>query len=172
LASADEPAAAEIAAYHALVRVALAVPRAVTADIGPGSGLGLSEYLVLDALASEPGGQLRLTVLAGACGLSLSGISRTMSRLDRAGLTRRTDSPDDGRGTVAVLTEAGRDRRDQARPLHLASIRRHILSHLAGPGIDIERFTSAMERIADSLLAPARAGEPAVAPARAQIHQT
>jgi DNA-binding MarR family transcriptional regulator len=141
----------EKAAYQALARVIFATPRAVTADVAPRRGLGLSDLLALDHLSSAPGRQLRITELAAACGASVSGISRIIGRLDREGLTRRFRSREDARGTVAVLTGAGQVRLEQAYPLYLASIRRHILDHL--PDVQLAGFTSSMERIADSLLA-------------------
>jgi len=48
----------EKAAYTALMRVVFAVPRVVTADIAPASGIGLSDHLVLQ--------HLELAVAAGA----------------------------------------------------------------------------------------------------------
>ena len=147
----EELSEEESAAYQALMRVVFAVPRAITADITPACGVGLSDYMALDLLSSAPGRQLRMTELAAACGVSLSGISRIMNRLDREGLTRRTGSPDDGRGTFAVLTDAGQASLDKTHPLHLASIRRYLFGHL--DDCDLGRFTATMESIADALLA-------------------
>jgi len=158
----------ESAAYQALMRVVFALPRAITADITPACGVGLSDYMALDLLSRAPGRQLRMTELAAACGVSLSGISRIMSRLDREGLTRREGSPEDGRGTFAVLTDAGQASRDQTYPLHLATVRRYLFEHLGA--CDLDRFTAVMESIADALLAGGaarsdRRGRPAPAEA-------
>lgn len=139
----------EKAAYRALVRVVFAAPRAVSADVTCEYGLGLSDCVALEALAEAPGGRMRMSELAVACGVSMSGITRILIRLDREGLTCRTSSPGDGRGSFAVLTEAGRAGLERARPVYLASVRRHILDHL--DGIDLAGFTSSMDRIADSL---------------------
>lgn len=147
----EELSEEESAAYQALMRVVFAVPRAITADITPACGVGLSDYMALDLLSRAPGRQLRMTELAAACGVSLSGISRIMNRLDREGLTQRTGSPDDGRGTFAVLTDAGQASLDKTHPLHLASIRRYLFEHLGD--CDMGRFTATMESIADALLA-------------------
>jgi DNA-binding MarR family transcriptional regulator len=141
----------EKAAYRALMRMVLAVPRAVTADIMAVCGLGLSDYIALENLSEAPGRQLRMSELAIACGLTLSGITRVMDRLDREGLTMRVRSLGDGRGTVAVLAEAGQDRFDQVYLAYLASIRRHIFDHL--DGVELAQFTSSMERVAGSALA-------------------
>jgi DNA-binding MarR family transcriptional regulator len=142
----------EKAAYRALIRVVFAAPRTVTADLSRGSGLGLSDYLVLEALSEAPDRRLRLGELAAACGVTLSGATRIMIRLDREGLTRRLRYPGDARGTVAELTAAGQAALDDADGAHLASVRRHIFDHLRD--VDMARFTSSMERIANSLQAP------------------
>jgi len=147
----EELSGDESAAYQALMRVVFALPRAITADISPACGVGLSDYLALDLLSQAPGRQLRMTELAAACGVSLSGISRIMNRLDREGLTRREGSLDDGRGTFAVLTDAGQASLDQTHPLHLAAVRRYLFEHL--DPCDLGRFTAVMESIADALLA-------------------
>jgi DNA-binding MarR family transcriptional regulator len=142
----------EKAAYRALIRVVFAAPRTVTADLSRGCGLGLSDYLVLEALSDAPDCRLRLGELAVACGVTLSGATRIMIRLDREGLTRRLRHPADARGTVAELTAAGQAALDNAGAAHLASVRRHIFDHLRD--VDMARFTSSMERIANSLQTP------------------
>jgi DNA-binding MarR family transcriptional regulator len=122
----------------------------VTADIGCESGLGLSDCIALEALAEAPSCRMRMAKLGVACGVSMSGITRIMNRLDRQGLTQRITSPGDGRGSIATLTPAGHASLEQMRPAHLASVRRHIFDHLGD--LDLACFTSSMGRIADSLL--------------------
>jgi DNA-binding MarR family transcriptional regulator len=146
----DQLSDEEKAAYRALVRVVLAAPRAVSADITPDCGLGLSYYMALETLAEAPGRQLRMAELAIACGVSVSGITRIIDRLEREGLTARADSAGDARVIVAVLTPAGQASLDKGRPAYHASIRRHFLGHIGD--MDLARFTSGLEHIAESLL--------------------
>jgi DNA-binding MarR family transcriptional regulator len=147
----EQLSAEEKAVYRALVRVMLAAPRVVSAELGCESDLGLSDCTALEALAEAPGCQMRMAELAVACGVSISGITRIMDRLNREGLTRRTSSPGDGRGSMAVLTAAGRASLELAQPTHLASIRRHIFDHLGD--VDLAPLASSMDRIAESLVA-------------------
>lgn len=140
----------EKAAYTALMRVVFAVPRVVTAAIAPEAGIGLSDHLVLQNLSDAPGRQMRVTELATACGVSGSGITRILSRLNQAGLTTRVPSQIDGRGAVAVLAPAGAARLEQAQAAHVASIRQHILDRLGD--LDLAAFTSGMECVAQSML--------------------
>lgn len=143
---------AEEAAYRALMRVVFALPREVSADLVDAGGLGLTEHLVLQNLLDAPDHRLRVTELAVACGVSVSGITRIVHRLDRAGLTRRTRSPLDGRSAVATLTAAGAARLEQAHAAHAASIRRHVFDRLAD--CDLAALTTWLESIA------ARPGSP------------
>jgi DNA-binding MarR family transcriptional regulator len=140
----------EKAAYTALMRVVFAVPRVVTADIAPDGGIGLSDHLALQNLSDAPGRRMRMTELATACGVSGSGITRILDRLDQAGLTTRVRSRPDARGSVAVLTPVGETRLEQAQAAHVASIRRHIFDHLGD--LDLAAFTCGMEGVAESVL--------------------
>jgi DNA-binding MarR family transcriptional regulator len=106
--------------------------------------------MAIETLSEAPGRQLRMTDLAIACGVSGSGITRIVNRLDREGLTRRVLSPRDARGAVAVLTESGQASLERTRPAHLASVRRHFLDQI--DEADLARFASSMKRIADSRL--------------------
>ena len=61
-------------------------------------------------------------------------------------------SESDGRGQYAVLTPAGLQRLQEAWPTHVASVRRHVLDHLAG--LDLDAFADAVGQIADADLGP------------------
>jgi DNA-binding MarR family transcriptional regulator len=140
----------EKAAYKAFMRVVFAVPRVVTADMTAAGDLGLSDHVVLGTLRDAPDRRMRMRDLAEASGVSVSGVTRIMIRLDRAGLTARVRSEPDARGAVAVLTPAGAELFEQVSEIHLASVRRHILDQLGD--IDLVALTSVFARIADSLL--------------------
>ena len=140
----------EKAAYNAFMRVVFAVPRVVTADMTAARGLGLSDHMVLGTLRDAPDGRMRMKDLADASGVSVSGVTRIMIRLDGAGLTARVRSEPDARGAVAVLTPAGAELFEQACEIHLASVRRHIFDQFGD--IDLVALTAVFARIADSLL--------------------
>jgi DNA-binding MarR family transcriptional regulator len=135
-------------------RAALTVPRALDADLLAGQGMSLSEYTALMHLSEAPGRTLRMSDLACACALSLSGMSRIVGRLEAHGLVERQRSSSDGRGLNAVLTDAGLDRLKRAWPTHLASVRRHIMDHLGE--LDLPVVTAALRRFAsDTSAGPA-----------------
>jgi DNA-binding MarR family transcriptional regulator len=134
----------EEAFLRAWSRAALTVPRALESDLLIGQGMSLSEYTALMHLSEAPGRTLRMSDLASACALSLSGMSRIVGRLETQGLVERERASCDGRGLNAVLTEAGMVRLRRAWPTHLASVRRHVMDHLSE--LDLPAVTAALHR--------------------------
>ena len=74
------------------------------------SGVGRGDYDVLASLrrAGDPP-VLTPGELCGRLMLSSAGVTGRIDRLERAGLVRRRDNPDDGRGVLVELTAAGRE---------------------------------------------------------------
>ena len=138
--------AEEEAFLRALARAMLAVPRAFDADLLREQRMSHSDYTALMHLSEAPGRRLRMSDLACAAKLSLSGMTRIVDRLEGQGFVHRERHGGDGRGWNAVLTDAGLERLRQAWPTHLASVRRHIFDHL--DDVDVPAFTTALQRFA------------------------
>jgi DNA-binding MarR family transcriptional regulator len=138
----------EEALIRSLSRVMYVLPRAIDADMVREQQLSLTEYLALMNLSEAVDRQMRMSELAGACELSLSGMTRTVIRLEAQGLVERTRSEQDARGWNAHLTDAGFARLEKAWPSNLASVRRHILDHLEG--IDLAQLARAFQRFAST----------------------
>ncbi|MGW1723402.1 MarR family winged helix-turn-helix transcriptional regulator [Streptomyces sp. NPDC002306] len=136
----------EEAFLRALGRVMALLPRTVDADMLEELPISTTEYMVLVHLSEAPDDQLRMSELANMCGLSLSGMTRVVSRLEGRSLVLREKSSDDGRAWLAVLTDSGWTQLKQAWPTNLASVRRHIFSRLEG--CDIAAAAEVLERIA------------------------
>jgi DNA-binding MarR family transcriptional regulator len=81
-------------------------------------GLGVSEFEVLDQLATSKKETHRIQELADAVHLSQSALSRVVARLEEQGLVSRSMCTEDRRGIYACLTTAGRERYAKARPTH------------------------------------------------------
>ncbi|HEX5566186.1 MAG TPA: MarR family transcriptional regulator, partial [Streptomyces sp.] len=75
-------------------------------SIGVGSTAG---FEVLELLTRVPQGELPQRQVQEAVGLSQSGISRLVTRLENAGLLRRAASKTDARAALLRITETGRD---------------------------------------------------------------
>jgi DNA-binding MarR family transcriptional regulator len=102
---------------------------ALDRELEANHGLGMSEYEVLDRLAS--GDAKRVQELAGVTHLSQSALSRTVARLEKDGLVHRAMCPDDRRGVSVCLTPAGLERYEAARPTHRRVLEEN-LSHRPG----------------------------------------
>ena len=138
----------EEALWRLFARLMLVAPRALEADLIRSSRLNFAEYHVLAYLSEQPGRSLRMSNLSDLSALSPSGMTRVVERLARQGLIDRRRSADDGRGQVAVLTDAGLTRLQEAWPDHLASVRRRIMDHLAD--LDPEALTAAFAGIVEA----------------------
>jgi DNA-binding MarR family transcriptional regulator len=136
----------EEAVVRALARAIIVIPRVLDADLTRDQRLAFNEYGVLMHLSEAPGRTLRMSELADALALSLSGMTRIVSRLEADGLVERRRCGTDGRGMNAVLTDAGFARLREAWPAHLLSVRRHIMDHL--DGLDLRALAEALSRIA------------------------
>jgi DNA-binding MarR family transcriptional regulator len=79
-------------------------------------GLGVSEFEVLERLATPDKDQHRMQELAESVYLSQSALSRLIGRLESEGLVSRAICSEDRRGIYTCLTEAGRSRYEEARP--------------------------------------------------------
>ena len=92
--------------------------------------LGLSEFEVLQALTvhgqhdADP--QVRMKELETEMYLSQSALSRTVSRLEKAGLVARGECDFDRRASFLMLTERGRERWSAASPTHRAVLEKHL----------------------------------------------
>lgn len=99
-------------------------------------GLSALDMNALQRLSRSPGRRLRMTDLASQVGLSTSGVTRLVDRLQRGGLAERETDPDDRRSTYAVLTPAGSDKIDQALPEYSAAVRRWFIDQLTPAQLD------------------------------------
>ena len=88
--------------------------------------LSLAEYEVLVRL-SENDGRMRMAQLADAMAHSRSRITHTISRMQKAGLVERIESPDDGRGVIARMTDPGMELLVRAAPFHVAGVREYLV---------------------------------------------
>ena len=84
--------------------------------------LGVSEYEVLERLATDHSDQRRMQELGAALHLSQSALSRVVGRLEEDGLAKRGMCPQDRRGVYVCITDAGRARWEAARPAHRAAL--------------------------------------------------
>ncbi len=105
-----------LAVWRGLLRVHAHVVGLQNADLEDRLGLSVTEWEVLHALATAPGGQRRVRDIAGTVLLTTGGVTRLVSRLEQRGLLTRTPCADDRRGTALALTPAGEETYRRASP--------------------------------------------------------
>src|SRR3954454_20029972 len=129
-ATGDQLSRRELAAWRGLLRTHSRVLAQLDAELEQAHGLAVPEYEVLLVLSQSGDKHLRMSELADAALLTRSGMTRLVDRLERQGLVRRERCAADGRGTYAVITDEGRERFAEARPTHIAGVRRLFLDPL------------------------------------------
>jgi DNA-binding MarR family transcriptional regulator len=120
----------DLQTWAALATVLEWLPSALDAQLQRDASLTHFEYGILFALADAPERTLRMSVLAGYANSSLTRLSRAATRLETRGWIRRAPDPDDGRYTLAALTDLGLEKFDQATPGHVHTVHRLILDPL------------------------------------------
>jgi DNA-binding MarR family transcriptional regulator len=88
-------------------------------------GIGMSEFEALDRLVEATCDHPRMHDLAADMYLSQSALSRTVARLERAGLVTRGMCADDRRAITVTVTEAGRALHAGARRTQRAVLAEH-----------------------------------------------
>ncbi|PJI94178.1 MarR family winged helix-turn-helix transcriptional regulator [Luteimicrobium subarcticum] len=102
----DDEAPTAVAAWESLFRAQVAVLRRLGRDPIWGE-VSFREYDVLYTLRIRPGCCARLRELAASSLLTQPSLSRMVERLEERSLVERRPVPDDARGTLVVLTDAG-----------------------------------------------------------------
>lgn len=105
----NEDGEAFLAAFDAFAQ-AVRRARGTTAQSGDNGTLTLSQYALLQALATRD--EARVSDLAYEAGITASTATRILDALERRGIIRRARSAHDRRGVTVTLTDFGRDALD------------------------------------------------------------
>ncbi|GAB3596749.1 MarR family transcriptional regulator [Corynebacterium faecale] len=128
------------------------LPARMDAQLKADSGLSNFDYFALAQISMAPDRRLRMSELAELSDMTLSHLSRVVTRLEKSGWVRRVPDPTDGRATVAVLTEEGWDKVVKAAPGHVEQVRRLIFDNLTDEELRV--MGTAMEKIIAALDPP------------------
>jgi DNA-binding MarR family transcriptional regulator len=77
-------------------------------------GITFSRYEALVLLVHSRNGSLPLSKIGERLQVHATSVTNVIDRLEAAGLVRREPNPRDGRGTLAVITDEGREVADKA----------------------------------------------------------
>ena len=109
--------------WRAWLSLAELLPRALDAQLQRDAGISHAAYVVLAMLSESPSRSRRMSDLARRANQSQSRLSHTVARLEERGWVRRERAADDGRGNLAVLTDAGWDVVRTVAPGHVDAVR-------------------------------------------------
>jgi DNA-binding MarR family transcriptional regulator len=141
----------ELSSWLSVVRLVQRLPWAIESQLQRDSGLGITEYQVMAMLSDTDSATMRMSGLAEVTNSSLSRLSHLINRLEGRGLVRREIDSQDGRFTLAILTEEGRSALGAAAPAHVANVRRLVIDALSPErlrrlGQDAERIVRRIDR--------------------------
>jgi DNA-binding MarR family transcriptional regulator len=142
----------ELSAWRGYRRMRTLLDLQISRDLMRDSGLSDADYDVLSELSETAGQRLRLTELATWMLWSKSRLSHHLTRMEHRGLIAREEAPGDGRGSMIVLTPQGLKAIEEAAPLHVASVRRHIIDLLTPA--ELAALNSLTHRVVSHLSAP------------------
>lgn len=120
------------------------------------AGLSEIDFDTLIRLGRSPRQALRMTDLAAQTGLSTSGVTRVVDRLERDGLVVRQACATDRRASYATLTPAGRAKLEEVLPSHLSDVEELLTGQLTEE--ELEAFLGALRKIRNVVRPCATAG--------------
>ncbi|HLT21172.1 MAG TPA: MarR family transcriptional regulator [Thermomicrobiales bacterium] len=120
-----------LAAYRGFITAYAEVVTRIERDLAAAEVIPVVWYDVLIRLYESPGRRLRMHELAREVVMARSTLTRTVDRLEAAGLLRREPDPEDRRGAYAVLTEEGLEAMREAWPVYGRSIVESFALHIS-----------------------------------------
>lgn len=121
------------------------LPCALDAQLKRDFGVTYYEFQAMLKISESPNSSRRMTDLSEATTMSLSHLSRVITRLEKKGFVARIPDPNDGRATFAALTPAGQRAVAAGMPGYVAELRRIFFDNLTES--ELEVFSSALARI-------------------------
>jgi DNA-binding MarR family transcriptional regulator len=112
--------------WHELAALKAAIAGALDRELERQHGISGHEFEALEQLAIAEKGECRALELTDHLVLSQSAGSRLIARLEKQGLVSRGLCEVDRRGVFVCLTDAGRQRYEQARPTQRAVLAAHL----------------------------------------------
>jgi len=147
-----------VAAWESLFRAQVTVMRALQRDF-PSSTISMNEYDVLFNISRAPGRRLRLKELNRSVLITQPSVSRLVDRLAARGLLRKSEDPDDGRGTIVSITAEGFDLFRRVAVEHMQAITEHM-----GASLDEDELRTLIRLTTRLRLGAAEAGAPVIPP--------
>jgi DNA-binding MarR family transcriptional regulator len=139
-------------AWMNLAQLLMLLPTALDQQLREDAGIPHAYYQILVALSSQPERAIRMSQLARLSGTTTTRLSHAVSSLEQRGWVTRQPCPDDKRGQIAHLTDAGMDVLRAAAPGHVAEVRRLVFDHLTTD--DVTRLRDITAKLLPTLTKP------------------
>lgn len=121
---------AEARAWRGYRRMRTLLDLQLARDLARDSKLSEPDYDVLSTLTEREDARWRAGDLAERLLWSTSRLTHHVKRMEARGLVQRHPCGDDGRGAFLTLTDAGWSALRAAAPLHVRSVREHLIDRL------------------------------------------
>jgi DNA-binding MarR family transcriptional regulator len=138
-----------ISAWESLFRAQVTVMRSLSAEFPRDADLSLTEYDVLFTLSKQEDRSIRMRDLRRQMLLTQPSVSRLVDRLVERGLVSKCPEPDDGRGSLVRLTDAGYDLYRRCAVQHGRSIIDHVGGALSTS--ELEQLEALCNKLRDSV---------------------
>ena len=140
---------AEMQAWLRLLRVVMLLPGALDRQLRQDAGLTHASYMVLACLSGAPDRSMRMSELARVTATSQSRLSHSVAALEQRGWVQRRPCPDDRRGQIASLTDAGAQVLVETAPGHVEKVRSVVFDALEPA--DVEHLSAVAARLVERL---------------------
>ncbi len=140
---------AEMQAWLRLLRVVMLLPGALDRQLRQDAGLTHASYMVLACLSGAPDRSMRMSELARVTATSQSRLSHSVAALEQRGWVQRRPCPQDKRGQIATLTDAGVQVLVDTAPGHVEKVRSVVFDALEPA--DVEHLSAVTARLVERL---------------------
>jgi len=141
-------------AWRRLAAVTMLLPAALESQLQRDADLTHFGYWVMAMLSEAPDRSVRMSELAARSNGSQSRLSHLVARLESRGWVRRERSDADGRGFIAVLTDAGYAKVVRTAPGHVDEVRSLVFDALTPDQV------AQLDEICEALLGQLHAPQP------------
>ncbi|MEU4338084.1 MarR family transcriptional regulator [Micromonospora lupini] len=117
--------------WQDLRTVVIALPTLLDRQLQRDEGISNFEYSVMARLSMTETHTMRLSDLAAQCDSTQPRLSKLMVRFEQQGWVTRCPDPDNGRYTLATLTDAGLEKVEDSAPAHVERVRQLVFDPLS-----------------------------------------
>ncbi|CCH19221.1 MarR family winged helix-turn-helix transcriptional regulator [Micromonospora lupini] len=117
--------------WQDLRTVVVGLPTLLDRQLQRDEGISNFEYSVMARLSMTEAHTMRLSDLAAQCDSTQPRLSKLMVRFEQQGWVTRCPDPDNGRYTLATLTDAGLRKVEDSAPAHVERVRQLVFDPLS-----------------------------------------